>query len=154
MKLHSERGREALYIGCVYMPTDSTSSVSVMESCYERLKEDVLSFREKGNVVLFGDFNARVGRSAQIDDVVGMFGENMCNASGNRLLSFFNEVEQLLMICNGRRLVFEPEWTRIRPSLKQKSIMDYNITDAQLLQVSGNVHVDGTDIGSSDHFLV
>ena len=32
------------------MPTDSTS-VSVMDSCYERLKEDVLSFREKGKVV-------------------------------------------------------------------------------------------------------
>ena len=29
---------------------------------YERLKElDVLSFREKGKVVLLGDFNARVG---------------------------------------------------------------------------------------------
>ena len=44
----------------------------------------------------------------------------------------------------------EPESTRIRPSLKQKSIIDYIITDAQLLEVSGNVHVDG----SSDHFLV
>ena len=87
MKIRSERGREALYIGCVYMPTDSTS-ISVMDSCYERLKEDVLSFREKGKVVLLGDFNARVGRSAQLDDVVGMFGENTCNASGNRLLSF------------------------------------------------------------------
>ena len=30
----------------------------------------------------------------------------------------------------------EPEWTRIRPSLKQKSIIDYIITDAQLLEVS------------------
>ena len=28
MKVRSERGREALYIGCVYMPTDSTSSTS------------------------------------------------------------------------------------------------------------------------------
>ena len=36
MKIRSERGREALYIGCVYMPTDSTR-VSVMDSCYERL---------------------------------------------------------------------------------------------------------------------
>ena len=78
-------------------------SISVVDSCYERLKEDVLSFREKGKFVLLGDFNARVGRSVQIDDVIGMFGEHMCNASGNRLLSFLNEVE--LMICNGRNLV-------------------------------------------------
>ena len=51
---------------CYERPNDSTS-VSVMDSCYERLKEDVLSFKEKGRVVLLGDFNARVGRSAQID---------------------------------------------------------------------------------------
>ena len=51
---------------CVYIPTDSTS-ISVVDSCYERLKEDVLSFREKEKVVLLGDFNARVGRSVQID---------------------------------------------------------------------------------------
>ena len=43
----------------------------------------------------------------------------------------------------------EPEWTRIRPSLKQKSIIDYIITDAQLLEASGNVHVDGTDIAGA-----
>ena len=62
MKVRSERGRSALYIGCVYTPTDSTG-VAVVESCYGRLKEDVLSFREKGQVVLLGYLNARVGRS-------------------------------------------------------------------------------------------
>ena len=76
--------------------------------------------------------------------MLGLVDLNMCNASGNRLLSFLNEVE--IMICNGRKLVSEPEWTRVRPSLKQKSIIDYIITDAQLLEVSGNVYVDGTDL--------
>ena len=67
------------------MPTDSTS-ISVVDSCYERLKEDVLSFKEKGKVVLLGDFNSKVGRSVQTDDVIGIFGEDTCNASGNRFL--------------------------------------------------------------------
>ena len=133
MKVRGERGRSALYIGCVYMPTDSTS-VAVVESCYGRLK-DVLSFREKGQVVLLGDFNARVGRSVDVDDVIDMFGEDTCNASGNRLISFLNEVE--LVVCNGRKRAVEPEWTRVRPSLKQKSIIDYVITDTQLMAVSG-----------------
>ena len=44
--------------------------------------------------------------------------------------------------------------TRVRPSLKQKSIIHYVITDAQLMAVSGNVHVVTTDIRCSDHFLV
>ena len=105
MKVRGERLRSALYIGCVYMSTDITS-VAVVESCYGRLKEDV-SFREKGQVVLLGDFNARVGRSVEVDDMIGMFGEDTCNASGNRLISFLNEVE--LVVCNGRKLAVEPE---------------------------------------------
>ena len=36
MKVRSERKREALYIRCVYMPTDSTR-IYVVDSCYERL---------------------------------------------------------------------------------------------------------------------
>ena len=59
MKVGGRRGREVLYICCVYMPTDS-SSVSVIEESYDSLKEDVLGFKQKGIVVLFGDFNARV----------------------------------------------------------------------------------------------
>ena len=63
--------------------------------------------------MLLGDFSARVSRSVEVDDVIGMFGEDTCNASGNRLISFLNEVE--LVVCNGRKLVVEPEWTRVRP---------------------------------------
>ena len=65
-----ERGREALYIGCVNMPT-------VQVFC------SVFSFREKEMVVLLGDFDAIVGKSVQIDDIIGMFRENTFNASGN-----------------------------------------------------------------------
>ena len=59
-----------------------------------------------------------------------------------------------MVVCDGRRFMLEPEWTRVRPSLKQKSMIDNNITDHQLIAVSGNVHVDNTDIGCSDHSLV
>ena len=37
MKVRSEKGREALYIGCVFMPTDSTI-ISFVDSCYEMQK--------------------------------------------------------------------------------------------------------------------
>ena len=49
MKVRGERGRSALFVCCVYLPTDS-SSVAVVGSCYGRLKEDVLGFKEKGLV--------------------------------------------------------------------------------------------------------
>ena len=44
--------------------------------------------KERGQVVLLGDFNARVERSPELDDVIGMFGEGKCNVCGNRLISF------------------------------------------------------------------
>ena len=49
--------------------------------------------------------------------------------------------------------MLEPEWTRVRLSLDQKSVIDI-ITDVQLMRTSGEVHVDFTDIDMSDHFLV
>ena len=96
---------------------------------------------QKGRVIRLGDFNAKVGRSSDVDDVIGIFGEEKtCNASGNRLVSSLNEVE--LVICNGRKLVLEPEWTRVRPSLQKKSVIDYVVTDVQLKRESGVVQVD------------
>ena len=144
MKVWGERGGLALYIGCVYMPTDSMS-VAVLDTCYERLNDDVLSFREKGKVVLLGDFNVRVGKGADDDDAIGKFGEDTCNASGNKLIFLLHEVE--VVACNGRQLVSEPEWTRVRSKI-------YILMDEQLMAVSGNVLVDSTNIGCSDHFLV
>ena len=81
-----------------------------------------------------------------------MFGEETSNNNGEKLVSFLTKVD--LVSCNGRTFVTEPEWTRIRPSLKQKSIIDYIITDMQMLKRSGRLCVDRTDIGISDYFLL
>ena len=137
-----EGGKHCTFVVCICLR--DSSSVSVIEESYASLKEDVLGFKQKGRVVLLGDFNARVGRSTDVDDVIGMFGEETCNASGNKFISFLNEVE----------LVLEPEWTRVRPSLDRKSVIDFIVTDVQLMRESGEVNVDSTDIGVSDHFLV
>ena len=52
-----------------------------------------------------------------------MFGEDTCNSSGNRLISFLHEVDLVVHVCNGRRLVLDPEWTRVRPSLEQSLLL-------------------------------
>ena len=103
------RGGRALYLCCV-------CAAAVIEDGYERLKEDVLEYQQKGRVVLLGDFNARVGKSTDVDDVIGS------NRNGNKLISFLNELE--LVICYGRRCVSEPEWARVRTSLHRKSVID------------------------------
>ena len=66
------------------MPNGSTS-VAAVDAGYVRLKEGVLTFRQNGKVVLLGDFNAQVGRSVEVDGVIGMFGEDTCDASCNRI---------------------------------------------------------------------
>ena len=63
-------------------------------------------FKQKG-VILLGDINARVGISTDVDDVIGLFGEETCNVSGNKHICFLNEVE--LVIYNGKQLVLEPK---------------------------------------------
>ena len=133
------------------MPT-TTASVSTMDACYENLKKDVLIFKEKGKVMLLGDFNARVGTASEIYVVIGMFGEEISNNNGEKLVSFLTEVD--LVSCNGRTFVTEPKWTRISPGLKQTFIIDYIITDMQMLKKSGKLCVDRTNIGISDHFLL
>ena len=101
LKLRGERGRGALFVGCVIV------LVLVFWKCYKRM---CLSLGRKGiKVVLLGDFNARVGKA---DDVIGMFGEDTCNSSGNRLISFLHEVD--LVVCNGRRLVLDPAQTNLQ----------------------------------------
>ena len=70
------------------MPT-TTASVSMMDACYENLKEDVLIFKEEDMVVLLGDFNARRGTASEIDEVIGMFGEETFNNNGEKLVFLF-----------------------------------------------------------------
>ena len=78
MKVRGGRGKEALYLCCVYMPTEA-SAAAVIEDSYERLKEDVLEYQQKGRVVLLGDLNARVGKSTDVDDVIGILEDTSGN---------------------------------------------------------------------------
>ena len=87
--------------------------------------------------MLLGDFNARVGKSNDIDDVIGMFGEASCNSNGNLLIELLHNCD--LMICNGRTMLTDPQWTRVQNRLGHKSIIDYIITDKALMKESSDV---------------
>ena len=59
-----------------------------MEGCYGRLKEDA-----SRKVVLLRDFNVQVGRSVEVDDVIG---KDTCSASDDSSLT---KIE--LVVCVG-----------------------------------------------------
>ena len=75
MEVRGGRGRSALYIGCVYMPS---TSVAAVDAGYVRLKEDVLTFKRGRWCCLV----ISMLESVDLDDVIGMFGKDACNASG------------------------------------------------------------------------
>lgn len=67
------------------MPTDSIGAADLYKSYTVSLKRCL--------ILLLGDFSARVGKSAEVNNVIGMFREESCNASDNRLVPFLNEVD-------------------------------------------------------------
>lgn len=84
-----------MYICCVYTPTDG-SSVSVIEGCYKKLKGGHAKVQTEGRTVVLGNLDARVGRTSDVDDVIG---EEVCYVSEIRLASFLHEVD--VMVGNG-----------------------------------------------------
>ena len=66
-------------------------------------------FWSKGRVLLLGDFNARVGKSSDIGNVIGMFAEAPYNSNGDFLIELLNNCD--LMLCNGRTMQTDPQWT-------------------------------------------
>ena len=147
-------GRDgSMYIGCtcIYLPIQGTY-INHVEECYENLSVDISRFKSKGRVVLLGDFNARVGKGLYSDDVVGPFGEEVCNSNGTKLIELMLQSD--LVLWNHSEFCIEPQWTRIMPSLGQHSIVDYVASDRHLISCSSFVHVDSADIGFSDHLLL
>ena len=57
--------------------------------------------------MLLSDFNARVDKSKDVDDVIGMFGVNNYNSNGNLLIELLQNFN--LMVCNGRILLSDPQ---------------------------------------------
>ena len=98
------------------------------------LCRNAYGFKSKQRVVLLGDFNARIGKGLDSDDVVGPFGEEVCNSNGTKLIELMQQSD--LVLWNNREFCIEPQWTRIMPSLGQHSIVDYVASDRHLMSCS------------------
>ena len=101
-----------------------------MQECYEMLSLDISRFQSKGKIILLGDFNARVGKGLDSDDVVSLYGEDICNSNGSKLIELMQQLN--LMLWNCREFCIEPQWTRIMPKLEQYLIVDYVASDRDL----------------------
>jgi hypothetical protein len=167
MWLHVSGGDRPLRLCAAYMPDVSKHRPQVTQA-FAELAADVHAMQEGGaEVVLMGDFNARVGCAVQAGDRVGQFGEAATNTHGPALINLLRECDLYALnsrtpndgtpgaIPYTRRRVFADK----APEL---SILDYIIVDAQrfahmdaqppthaLAQVDSDWQIAGTD-----HLLV
>ena len=146
-----------LYIGNVYLPTDGTS-VAIVDRILEDLQTDVLHLAERGEVIMLGDFNSRVGRASVHMDRIGIYGEDSRNSRGTKLLRFLEAIDMYAV--NGRKHCADPEWTRVvsyRSGMQSSSILDYAIVGADLIGRNWNgenFQVHQTNIAHADHKLI
>ena len=83
------------------MPTHGNVK-QVYTGRFNLLDEDICMPQSKGRVLLLGDFNLKIGKNDDVDDVIGMFGKSTCNSNGNLLITLLENCN--LVICNGIEL--------------------------------------------------
>ena len=140
-----------MFLGNVYVPPSSKKVASKAQENFGQIGEDVQRFSRKGEVVMVGDFNSRVGKASSRGQAIGQHGEDKVNDNGVRMLEFLGSNE--LMVLNGRRECDTPEFTRQRAVCNEYSILDYILVDRGSTQIP-ELHVSAIDIGSTDHFLI
>ena len=138
------------YVGCIYLPTQGTH-VDHVQECYEKLSLDISRFQSKGRIILLGDFNAHVGEGLDFNNIVGVYGKEVCDSDCSKLIELMQQLD--LVMWNCREFCIEPQRTRIMQKLDQHSIVDYVASDRDLLKCFGSLHMDSVDIGTSDYLF-
>lgn len=143
-------GTETIVIG-IYAPNDDATQ-QIKDQFYWCLSQELNRIKGHQDIIIAGDFNARVGSREQ-DEVVGKYGENTINGSGEHLIEFCNQFN--LKILNSHfphKHIHRYTWER--PTLQQKSIIDYIITRQKSKAMPQDCRVKrGANCGS-DHYLV
>lgn len=144
------KGRDIEIVG-VYAPSDGVSN-NVKETFYGALDDLLEEIGSRKEVVLLGDFNAWTGTKV-CDKVVGQYGDDRINDSGERLIEFCGQ--HSLKIWNGffqHRDIHKYTW--VQPSGNNKTIIDYVMTRQHTAIKVEDVRVmRGPECGS-DHHLV
>ncbi|XP_022188702.2 craniofacial development protein 2-like [Nilaparvata lugens] len=144
-------GREIIILG-VHGPTND-SQVQDKENFSECLRVNVEEMKGRKEIILAGDLNGRTGRRIG-DTVVGCFGEESINDSGERLIEPCEL--QSLRVLNGfyrHKEIHKFTWTQENRGLK--SIIDYMIMRQKTTILVKDVRVKrGTECGSVHRMVI
>ena len=146
LRIPGKRGEKYLFLGNVHVPPKNVASKA--QGDFGQIGQDVQRFRRKGEVVMVGDFNARVGKASSRGQAIGQHGEDKVNDNGVRTLNVLASNE--LMALNRRRECDKPDQRAIR---NECSILDYILVDRGSTQIP-KLHGSAIDMGLTDHFLI
>ena len=143
-------GYDVTIIGA-YAPTENDNEDS-KSKFYDKLTTLLSSIRNRSEIILMGDLNARTGRQTR-NCVVGQYGEDVVNRNGEYLIELCQQHE--LRIWNGHfqhKDIHKYTWTQ--STRKLRSIIDYVIGLQKSQLHIEDVRVNrGAECGS-DHALV
>ncbi|KAF2902085.1 hypothetical protein ILUMI_04098, partial [Ignelater luminosus] len=134
-------------------PTDDCPRLTKDED-YDNLTDIVDESSQKEEIMLTGNMNARVGSMTDYQ-VVGQFGKNNINISGELLIEYCTQHSlEILNGFNKHKLIHRYTWKRPRPSFGQKSIIDYFTTKQKTKFKWQDCRVKRGPNCGSDHYLV
>lgn len=144
------KGHEIVIIG-VYAPTDD-SVILLKDEFYAKLTTVLLDINPRKEVILLGDLNGKTG-SRNDSKVVGRYGEEIENDSGQRLIELCESLD--LKIMNGffpHKWIHKYTWHRAAGHLS--SVIDYVILrQKSKIRVTDVRAFRGPECGT-DHFMV
>ena len=128
LKLTNKITKEIILTYCVYLSPDSSKYGKDNEVKLNNLALDIYGQSESDNVIIFGDFNARLGNR---DDTLSFDGigprrilDKISNSQGDKLLNFVHDIRGVIV--NGR---ISPEYDGFTSiaSHKGNAVVDYFI---------------------------
>lgn len=136
----------------VYAPTEG-SNIQIKDSFYEEISSILSKTKKHTDIILAGDINAKL-KCETGNKVVGKFAEGEYNDSGERIVELCNQYQ--LKIANTffqHKEIHRYTWER--PSMNQKSILDYIIVKQLSLSKVYDCRVKrGANCGTDHHLVV
>ena len=151
LRVPGERGAKDFFLGNIYMPPESKSTVKEIQRKFGEVAADVQKYKRRGEVVLVGDFNSRIGKASNPNENIGRYGEVTKNKNGAEMLKFLQNNEMKTL--NDRVKKSGPEWTRQCIQKGESSILDFIVVENGSSKET-KVHVCAADVGTTDHCLI
>ena len=161
VRIAGSAGRKDIYVCSAYMLQESEKK-EARETAFGALQEAARRHATKGELLLMGDLNARIGAPTNglEKNLIGQFGENGRRSDNGRLV--LDMMKQVGLVNQGGQRPLPPGaagdrdfwYTRFDPQRKVAHAIDYILITGGLKRQWSRFKVDYTHLGSDHHILV